>query len=119
MPRRSVGGMQALKDANLKLSDINEVILVGGSTRIPAVQVVYFLQPLCHIICKERGLPSFMLMHKCPEFVIGLLLVMYIEVYDTPVGSLASRDAVVTCELLFRDLCFCLGHDVGMCVRPC
>ncbi|KAK9839439.1 hypothetical protein WJX81_002005 [Elliptochloris bilobata] len=29
---------QALKDANLKLSDINEVILVGGSTRIPAVQ---------------------------------------------------------------------------------
>ena len=30
---------QALKDANLKLTDINEVILVGGSTRIPAVQV--------------------------------------------------------------------------------
>ena len=27
----------ALRDANLKLSDINEVILVGGSTRIPAV----------------------------------------------------------------------------------
>lgn len=31
---------QALKDANLSVSDINEVILVGGSTRIPAVQVV-------------------------------------------------------------------------------
>ena len=30
---------QALKDANLAVSDINEVILVGGSTRIPAVQV--------------------------------------------------------------------------------
>jgi molecular chaperone DnaK (HSP70) len=30
---------QALKDANLSVSDINEVILVGGSTRIPAVQV--------------------------------------------------------------------------------
>ena len=29
---------QALKDANLNLNDINEVILVGGSTRIPAVQ---------------------------------------------------------------------------------
>ncbi|KAK9909528.1 hypothetical protein WJX75_003699 [Coccomyxa subellipsoidea] len=29
---------QALKDANLKFSDLNEVILVGGSTRIPAVQ---------------------------------------------------------------------------------
>ena len=28
---------QALKDANLTLSDINEVIMVGGSTRIPAV----------------------------------------------------------------------------------
>lgn len=27
----------ALKDANLELSEINEVILVGGSTRIPAV----------------------------------------------------------------------------------
>ncbi len=30
---------QALKDANLGVSDLNEVILVGGSTRIPAVQV--------------------------------------------------------------------------------
>ena len=29
---------QALKDANLSTSDIDEVILVGGSTRIPAVQ---------------------------------------------------------------------------------
>ncbi|MEO8584267.1 MAG: molecular chaperone DnaK, partial [Flavitalea sp.] len=29
---------QALKDANLKVSEINEVILVGGSTRIPKVQ---------------------------------------------------------------------------------
>ncbi|MBF2627437.1 molecular chaperone DnaK [Listeria marthii] len=29
---------QALKDANLSASDINQVILVGGSTRIPAVQ---------------------------------------------------------------------------------
>ncbi len=31
---------QALKDANLSTSDINEVILVGGSTRIPAVQEI-------------------------------------------------------------------------------
>jgi len=30
--------IQALKDAGLAASDINEVILVGGSTRIPAVQ---------------------------------------------------------------------------------
>ena len=29
---------QALKDAGLSTSDIDEVILVGGSTRIPAVQ---------------------------------------------------------------------------------
>lgn len=29
---------QALKDAGLKSSDIDEVILVGGSTRIPAIQ---------------------------------------------------------------------------------
>lgn len=29
---------QALKDAGMRASDINEVILVGGSTRIPAVQ---------------------------------------------------------------------------------
>ncbi|MDR0749542.1 MAG: molecular chaperone DnaK [Tannerellaceae bacterium] len=29
---------QALKDANMSTSDINEVILVGGSTRIPAIQ---------------------------------------------------------------------------------
>jgi molecular chaperone DnaK len=31
---------QALHDANLSVSDINEVILVGGSTRIPAVQEI-------------------------------------------------------------------------------
>ena len=31
---------QALKDAGLKAGDINEVILVGGSTRIPMVQKV-------------------------------------------------------------------------------
>ncbi|MFN3604704.1 MAG: molecular chaperone DnaK [Leptonema sp. (in: bacteria)] len=31
---------QALKDAGLKPSDIDEVILVGGSTRIPAVQAL-------------------------------------------------------------------------------
>jgi len=31
---------QALKDANLSISDIDEVILVGGSTRIPAIQAV-------------------------------------------------------------------------------
>ena len=31
---------QALKDAGLNASDINEVILVGGSTRIPAVQAI-------------------------------------------------------------------------------
>merc|ERR1712178_545888 len=31
---------QALNDANLKMADIQEVILVGGSTRIPAVQQV-------------------------------------------------------------------------------
>lgn len=30
---------RALKDANLQLNEINEVILVGGSTRTPAVQV--------------------------------------------------------------------------------
>ena len=31
---------QALKDANLTTADIDEVILVGGSTRIPAVQAI-------------------------------------------------------------------------------
>lgn len=31
---------QSLRDAKLSISDINEVILVGGSTRIPAVQNV-------------------------------------------------------------------------------
>src|ERR1043165_3941164 len=29
--------MQALKDAGIKASDVNEVILVGGQTRMPAV----------------------------------------------------------------------------------
>ena len=36
---KTVGPMkQAMKDANLKASDLDKVILVGGSTRIPAVQ---------------------------------------------------------------------------------
>ena len=39
--QRSVGPCkQALADANLKPEDINEVILVGGSTRIPKVQQI-------------------------------------------------------------------------------
>ena len=42
---------QALKDANLSVSDINEVILVGGSTRIPAVQVSYCFKPLQAAVC--------------------------------------------------------------------
>ena len=29
---------KALKDAGLSVSDIDEVILVGGSTRIPVIQ---------------------------------------------------------------------------------
>ncbi|ACH94755.1 molecular chaperone DnaK [Borrelia recurrentis] len=32
--------LKAIKDAGLKASDINEVILVGGSTRIPAIQKI-------------------------------------------------------------------------------
>ncbi len=36
---KTVGPMkQAMKDANLKASDLDKVILVGGSTRVPAVQ---------------------------------------------------------------------------------
>jgi molecular chaperone DnaK len=31
---------QALKDAGMNISEINEVILVGGSTRIPKVQEI-------------------------------------------------------------------------------
>ena len=31
---------KALQDAKLSFSDVKEVILVGGSTRIPAVQVL-------------------------------------------------------------------------------
>lgn len=30
--------MQAIKDANLNITDLNEVLLVGGSTRMPAVE---------------------------------------------------------------------------------
>ncbi|KRL01286.1 molecular chaperone DnaK [Liquorilactobacillus capillatus] len=36
--RTKIPVRNALKDANLSMSDIDEVILVGGSTRIPAVQ---------------------------------------------------------------------------------
>lgn len=36
----------ALKDANLSFKDIDEVVLVGGSTRIPAVQ---------NLVCKMTG----------------------------------------------------------------
>ena len=36
---------QALKDAKLSPSDINEVILVGGSTRIPVIQEIFGIEP--------------------------------------------------------------------------
>ncbi len=37
--KRTLGPMQqAIKDANLKPSEINEVVMVGGMTRMPAVQ---------------------------------------------------------------------------------
>ncbi|ERT07396.1 chaperone protein DnaK [Lyngbya aestuarii BL J] len=39
---------QALKDANLSASNLSEVVLVGGSTRIPAVQ------ELVHRICGKQ-----------------------------------------------------------------
>ncbi|EFJ40669.1 heat shock protein 70B [Volvox carteri f. nagariensis] len=38
LERCKVPVQQALRDAKLKITDIQEVILVGGSTRIPAVQ---------------------------------------------------------------------------------
>ncbi len=39
--RRTIGPCkQALEDANLKPEDVNEVVLVGGSTRIPRVQEI-------------------------------------------------------------------------------
>eukprot|EP01025_Chloroclados_australasicus_P014666 TRINITY_DN16890_c2_g1_i1.p1 TRINITY_DN16890_c2_g1~~TRINITY_DN16890_c2_g1_i1.p1 ORF type:complete len:754 (+),score=154.20 TRINITY_DN16890_c2_g1_i1:146-2263(+) len=40
LERCRVPVMTALKDANLDIKEISEVILVGGSTRIPAVQAV-------------------------------------------------------------------------------
>ena len=38
LPRCRIPVENALRDAKLDLKDLNEVILVGGSTRIPAVQ---------------------------------------------------------------------------------
>jgi molecular chaperone DnaK (HSP70) len=32
--------MQAMEDANMKKSEIDEIVLVGGSTRIPKVQAL-------------------------------------------------------------------------------
>lgn len=32
--------LQAMEDANMKKSDIDEIVLVGGSTRIPKVQAL-------------------------------------------------------------------------------
>ncbi|WP_201596496.1 Fe-S protein assembly chaperone HscA [Psychrobacter fulvigenes] len=44
---------QALRDAKLEIKDLDEVILVGGSTRMPAVQQVvtefFAKQPLCRL----------------------------------------------------------------------
>ena len=60
----------ALRDAKLKLTDINEVILVGGSTRIPAVQVwppcllpwPLFGSSVCIIVLMQLLLASKLLM---------------------------------------------------------
>lgn len=36
---------KVLEDANFKVSDVDEVVLVGGSTRIPKVRVVTIISP--------------------------------------------------------------------------
>ena len=52
--RRTIGVCeQVLRDAKLSSSDLDEVILVGGSTRMPAIQQVvtdfFAKQPLCRL----------------------------------------------------------------------
>jgi heat shock protein 5 len=40
---------QVLSDANMKISDIDEVVLVGGSTRIPKVRRISYCMFSCGI----------------------------------------------------------------------
>ena len=110
-----MGGVQALKDANLKLSDINEVILVGGSTRIPAVQVVAanvcVASQLIAREPKEEGLLSCVVIYKpVDEFVVNSEFVDTLRHAVRTLGS--SRNSVSR----FRDFSFCVGHHNGMCM---
>lgn len=52
---------QALQDARLKKSDINDVILVGGSTRIPKIKTLlldYFKRPLTASINPDEAVAT-------------------------------------------------------------
>ena len=40
LDRCKTPGTRALADAKLKISEVDEIILVGGSTRMPAVQAI-------------------------------------------------------------------------------
>ncbi len=69
---------QALKDANLAVSDINEVILVGGSTRIPAVQV-------CSYPVISSSMLQGVLVGACQ--VAGLLAIGTQDCYELATGT--------------------------------
>lgn len=74
---------QAMKDAGVKKGDVDKVILVGGSTRIPAVQ---------EAIEKEVGKPPFKGINPDEAVAMGAALQAAIIAGDEDVGDILLLD---------------------------
>jgi len=84
---------RALSDANLKLTDIDNVILVGGATKMPQVR---------NFVSKLFGrIPA---MHINPDEVVALGAAIH--------GALKTRDAALS-EIVLTDVCpYTMGTEV-------
>jgi len=84
---------RALSDANLKLTDIDNVILVGGATKMPQVR---------NFVSKLFGrIPA---MHINPDEVVALGAAIH--------GALKNRDAALS-EVVLTDVCpYTMGTEV-------
>ena len=80
---------KALKDANLQLTEINEVILVGGSTRIPAVQ---------ELVQKLSGKPPNLTVNPDEVVALGAAVQAGVLAGEAPVWFQAVRLTCPECS---------------------
>jgi molecular chaperone DnaK (HSP70) len=87
----------ALRDAKLDLNDLNEVILVGGSTRIPAV--IDLVRMLCQNCCQMAAIQYGSSIHADSEGALahaGSAAVPDMDLLAAQVSKLAKKEPNVS-----------------------